>query len=82
MCDITDYRVLQIDHSRADGHAEREILHHAGGPAWWHRYYLKHPDEAKKYLQMLCANCNIIKAIEGHEKRHYEDVRVEYTVRK
>lgn len=82
ICGMADYRVLQIDHSRADGRAEREIIHHAGGTAWWIRYYLKHPDLAKKNLQMLCSNCNIIKAVEGHESRHYRDVPLEYTVRK
>ena len=80
-CGNDDYRVIQIDHTKGDGHAEREILHHAGGPAWWHRYYLKYPDLANKHLQLLCANCNIIKSIENHENRHYRDVPITYTVK-
>jgi hypothetical protein len=38
------------------------------------RYYIKHIDEAKKELQVMCATCNQIKAIEQRE--HYRTKRV------
>ena len=80
-CGIDDYDVLQIDHTSGGGLSERQT-HPNGGPAWWNQYYLKHPELAKKNLQVLCANCNIKKRIENHELKHYRDVPITWTVRK
>jgi len=47
---------LQIDHISGGGRKELGKDNEA-----MYRYYLSKPDEAKLKLQVLCANCNIIK---------------------
>lgn len=64
-----DVRALVLDHIRGDGHADRKRL---GGKIA--RYYLNNFDEAKQNLQVLCHNCNAIKAID--EKEHNRSRRV------
>jgi hypothetical protein len=57
-----DIRVLVLDHKNSDGHLDRRrIGNHIA------RYYISRIDEAKKNLQVLCFNCNWIKAIEAKE---------------
>ncbi len=65
LCPTDDKRCLQIDHIRGDGAADRKRL---GGSAI--RYYLKHIDEAKSNLQLLCANCNWVKRVRNAEVRN------------
>lgn len=68
---VTDVRCLQIDHVRNDGHEERytnssgnkRIL--GSRTTFWNRV-LK--DTEGKY-QLLCANCNTIKAWENNQAR-------------
>ena len=57
MCGETDKRLLERDHIN-NGKKDRERF--SGGHAMI-RYYLKHPKEAKKNLQPLCANCHKLK---------------------
>ena len=57
-----DVRALQLDHKFSDGAEDRKK--HGAKVA---RYYSSHPIEAMKNLQVLCANCNKIKAIECNE---------------
>jgi len=57
-----DYRALQLDHKDGGGNADRLRV-----GTKIHRYYLKNIDEAKEKLQVLCANCNKIKAAENDE---------------
>jgi len=54
-----DVRALQIDHIFGKGtqEAERKFTSNFA----MYNYYLKHPQEAKHKLQILCANCNTIK---------------------
>ncbi len=61
----TDGRALQFDHINGGGQKQiKEKFKGSGGVMV--AYYLKHPEEAQKDLQILCANCNWIKR---HEKR-------------
>lgn len=57
-----DIRALELDHKNGDGHLDRKRL---GSKV--HRYYCTRIDEARDNLQVLCANCNKIKAIENKE---------------
>jgi len=57
LCGIDDIRLLQFDHILGGGSREDEEM---GTPAMY-LYYLKHLEEAKRKLQLLCANCNWLK---------------------
>ena len=57
-----DVRALQFDHIHNDGAADRRRFKIQ---STMYRYYLKHPAEARRRLQTLCANCNFIKAQEA-----------------
>ena len=64
-CGFTDTRALQIDHIHGDGPADRKNI---GYSVVLHLYILKLPlEEAKEKYQVLCANCNVIKAREMNE---------------
>lgn len=64
-CGTKDERVLQFDHIRGDGADDRRRINNKCGTII--PYYAHHLDEAKQNLQILCANCNIIKAREMGE---------------
>jgi hypothetical protein len=72
-CNNNDFRVLQLDHKQSQGLAEVKKLFE-GSFMKMYRYYIERPDEAKKYVQLLCANCNLVKKYENGEIRHYFDV--------
>jgi hypothetical protein len=57
-----DFRGLVLDHKMSGGAEDRKRL-----GAKIARYYIKHLDEAKEKLQVLCATCNQIKAILNRE---------------
>lgn len=59
-----DSRCLQIDHKDGDGYNERKKFKGVNSMI---QYYLKHPEEAREKLQVLCANCNWIKRHENKE---------------
>jgi len=61
-CGYDDMRALVLDHKNSDGHIDRRRLGHKIA-----RYYIHHLDEAKINLQVLCANCNLIKQSEADE---------------
>lgn len=54
-CGHDDIRVLQFDHIYDDGATERKRFSCSRALLI---YYRQHPDEARKRLQTLCANCN------------------------
>jgi len=60
-CEVTDSRVLQIDHVLGNGQdmplSKGHILD----------IYLDNPYLAKKELQVLCCNCHRIKSLENGE---------------
>lgn len=62
-CGQFDKRCLQIDHKNGGGTKQRLTM---GVKTMW-RYYLKHPEEAREKLQVLCANCNWIKRFDSNE---------------
>lgn len=72
-CGNTDLRVLQFDHIKGQGIHDTKIKILFGKSLVI--YYSTHLEEAKKELQLLCANCNIIKKYENHEFRHYKDIK-------
>jgi rubrerythrin len=55
VCGDTDRDVLAFDHERGGGEDERGKM---GGQLPTIRYYYHNLGEAKKRLQVLCANCN------------------------
>ena len=57
-CNCNDVRVLQIDHINGGGMAERRKF---GDYRMALLYYLKSPELAKEKLQLLCANCHVLK---------------------
>lgn len=59
-----DIRCLEIDHIKGGGNKEAREF---GGRSNMYRWYLKHPDEIKKRLQILCSNCNAIKIHQNKE---------------
>ena len=63
-CGHDDYRTLQIDHKSGGGNKDFKVR---GKGVGYYRYYLRNPDEAKEKLQVLCANCNMIKKFENQE---------------
>lgn len=59
-----DARALQIDHKSGGGaHEVRSFK----GNITMYRVYMKNPELARKKLQVLCANCNMIKRHELKE---------------
>ena len=59
-CGIDDWRVLQIDHINGDGHKERKKCQS-------YTIWLRALKEDTGKYQLLCANCNVIKAREAGE---------------
>jgi RNase P subunit RPR2 len=56
---------IEIDHRQAGGNMDRITR----GSNWqMYRYYLKHPDEAKEKLQLLCKSHNLRKEHINHER--------------
>lgn len=65
-CGFDDPRALQIDHVNNDGHRDEHK---------WRKDRVGHfksvlKDVGGKY-QLLCANCNVIKAYEHNRSRHF-----------
>ena len=60
-CGFADVRALQIDHVNNDGYKEKDI-----GPAsWYYTLILRSIKKGEGRYQVLCANCNRIKAVES-----------------
>lgn len=59
-CGMTLPVALTIDHIKDNGKSDRDRFGGHAKSMW--AYYIKHPDEAKEKLQVLCWNCNMIKA--------------------
>lgn len=65
-CGYSDRKALQIDHICGGGSKEfREKFNK--GYLTFLNYYLKHPEEAKEKLQILCVNCNRTKVYKNKE---------------
>lgn len=66
-CGFSDYRALEIHHPEKSVKVRDKQRFKAN--ITMYRYYLKHPEEAKINLQILCANC--------HSMLRYRDENVE-----
>ena len=60
---------LVIDHVNGDGYEQRKQ-----SPTKRMYYYLNNPERIKIELQILCANCNWIKA---HERREFPHLKLD-----
>ena len=58
-CKNEDQRVLQFDHKNGGGNKDRKKLGYS--TIEFYKYYVDHPKFAKRRLQVLCANCHVIK---------------------
>lgn len=58
-CGFSNINALQFDHIHNDGTNDRKRFNKLNSTMY--NYYVKHPKEAKRKLQVLCANCNWIK---------------------
>ena len=56
-CGNDNRLLLEIDHINGGGNKQRKKK----GPSQIFREYAKNPDLAKKELQILCANCHLLK---------------------
>ena len=61
-----DPRCLHIDHRNGDGYLDKKRFN---SYTIMVRYYSKHPEEAKLKLQMLCANCHVLKTYANGENK-------------
>lgn len=59
-CGFDNPKALQFDHINGGG--KKEILRFGGSRGMWREYLKLSPDEIRKKLQVLCANCNWIKS--------------------
>jgi len=57
---------LHIDHRNGDGYLDKKRFN---SYTIMVRYYSKHPEEAKLKLQMLCANCHVLKTYANGENK-------------
>lgn len=58
VCGFDNPKALQIEHKNDTGHLDKKRFNRHDQ---FFRYYITHPLEAIKYLQVMCANCNQIK---------------------
>ena len=65
-CGFVDIRALQIDHINGDGAEHRKKN---GNSNSYYSSILKSVIAGENKYQILCANCNFIKARENNEKR-------------
>jgi len=64
-CGNKDRRVLVLDHIHGGGSKERRKWKYSTANIY--NWYLKNPEIAIQKLQVLCANCNMIKGYEEKE---------------
>ena len=78
---LTDWRNLQLDHIKGYGKKQRYKNSEFTNSITTVKYYLKHLEQAKSEIQILCANCNWIKKYENKESAN-EKYMSEYYVSK
>lgn len=66
-CGLADVRLLHLDHIHGDGVQDRGKHGRFTSNTPMVNYYLRHPNEAKDRLQVLCANCNWLKRFHNNE---------------
>src|SRR2546427_4881046 len=70
-CGFGDLRALQLDHIKSDGKRDRMRFKNNN---LMYFYYYDHLNEAKRKLQVLCANCNWIKRSTNNEEPWNEKI--------
>lgn len=65
ICGFKDKRALEFDHIHGEGYGHR-FKNQRNGRIFY-RFYVEHPELAKKELQIMCRNCNKIKAVINKE---------------
>ncbi len=58
-CGAYDKRLLQFDHINNTGYNDRKRF--GRSPHRFFMYYIRHPDEAKQEIQVMCISCNWLK---------------------
>lgn len=71
MCGLSDIRALELDHMNNDGKYHRDRL---GGAINEWFYYIKHFDECRSILQVLCGSCHNIKTYNKLDQHESGDV--------
>lgn len=67
-CGFSDIRALQFDHVEANGRFEKSVARDST------YYKAAHDRFGDNYYQLLCANCNRIKAYDDLIKQNEEDL--------
>lgn len=67
LCEVNDFRVLQIDHIEGGGIKDRDS--YAAASVYYKKVAENYLNDLGKY-QLLCANCNWIKRYENNEVRN------------
>lgn len=62
LCPEIRYKELEIDHVFNDGNEDRKRFATKGHNNGFFEYYIKHPEQARKRLRVLCKMC--------HEEKH------------
>ena len=70
-CGFSDKRALQMDHINGLGKQEERMR-----LSQRYRLIANDPEKAISLFQILCANCNVIKAIENREVKGYRSRRI------
>ena len=69
-CEFSVYAALQFEHKNGNGANDKLRFKNLDR---FYKYYIEHPEEARKELQITCANCNWIKRFTYEEYRHVDD---------
>lgn len=81
-CGFLDRRALQFDHIKGGGAKDRKTNRHNGTASYTFYKLVATTDQSQKF-QLLCANCNLIKAHEtGEFKRGTVNRSTEASVQK
>lgn len=75
-CGIEHPWILNADHKNGDGSEDKKRFADA---TTMRRYYLKHPEEAKEKLQVLCIMCNWFKMFKNKEFNQYRRKQIVVT---
>ena len=62
-CGYSNIGALVLDHKNGNGDSDRKRVGNRVA-----RYYSQHLNEAREQLQVLCANCNMLKTRENNEQ--------------
>ena len=62
-CRLDEFIILERDHIHNDGSTDRKRFNNNHTKMW--KYYITNPEECRKRIQILCANCNSVKSRYG-----------------